>query len=380
MTRKLFARERRRLLVGAGVLAALGAGGLLVWPTDRAPLADPPPGWFLVSRASQSSTARELVAQAEDGAQHELETGIDIAYLDAAVSPDSRYLAVLKRVPRGSMPTDAVALFDRRTFRKLSEIEVQIDFQDIPTYTIVWSADGARLAVPYNYAGRTLVFGVHGGEVGLQSMLRRDHFRFHPTEPDLALYELDRPNRGSTGIGRFTPGAREQRVEVIEGASAEWSPDGAKLAYVTGSRARGRQVVVRDEAARAVIATLPLSPVAAAWSPDSRQLAVYASVTNDPLRIAHLVPEGLIPGWQPGAEEPALIVYDTAARRSVTIKELPAGFRLARLQWAGADWLLMTAARADQSFAVDRRGERRRPLPVLDDFTQLLAWLPEKSA
>ncbi|MDZ4718694.1 MAG: hypothetical protein SH847_09580 [Roseiflexaceae bacterium] len=174
MAHRTFPRRRRSLIIGAGVLAVASAGGLLAWnASDHVPLMDIPRGWYLLSRPGPSAGERQLVALHNQGmAEHLLETEVGTTFLSAAVAPDGRSFALLKRVMRGSMPTDAVGLYDNQTFRRLAVVEVQIAFQRVPTFSIGWSADTTQLAVPYDNAGRTLIFGVNGAcKLSLQSMV-----------------------------------------------------------------------------------------------------------------------------------------------------------------------------------------------------------------
>jgi hypothetical protein len=377
MKNRPFSPSRRSFITVGGALLAAGAGVWSWQSTDRSPLSELPAGSLLVVRSGRSDRERRLVAR--DSRSHderEIEVGIDVAYQDAALSPDGRYLAVLKRMPRGSMPTDAVALYDWRSLRRLSETEVQIPFQNVPTYTIGWSADGTRLAVPYNNAGRTLLFAVRdGGQVGLTSMLRGARFRFHPRQSDLAL-EM----RGSREIRllQIADSTPERAVDTFAGADAEWSPDGSMIAYVaqrTGGRAA---LVIREERSRRTLAAIETKVQAHVWSPNSRRLAVYCSHVSDPLRLAGFVPHDIIPGRRLFVAEPRLLVYDTATRRTTSVVDLPQGFQLAHLQWLSSDWLLVVAFRSAMSFITDRRGESRYPVPALDDFTPLLTWLPAR--
>ena len=62
---------------------------------------------------------------------------------------------------------------------------------------------------------------------------------------------------------------------------------------------------------------------------------------------------------------------------TITIDHLRAGFQLAYLQWLNSDWLLVVDVRAKQSFITDRRGEQRTPVTALDDYTQLIRWIPQ---
>jgi hypothetical protein len=309
-----------------------------------------------------------------------LETEIGTIFLSAAISPDARYLALLKRVMRGSMPTDAVGLYDCQTFQRIAVIEVQIAFQRVPTFTIAWSADGTHLVVPYNVAGRTLFFGVNGTHtLSLQSIAEHASFQFHPIHADIALYATMPPAPNQVSIVQIVGGLHEQLIETMSGTDAQWSPDGTKLAYLGAMGTQGHDgLIIRDEATKQ-IRSVPVPVQDWAWSPDSRRLAVYCLARNDPLNIGTLLPPNAIPGWQLGALEPRLLIYDAAIGGAIMIGQLRQGFQLAHLQWLNRDWLLVMDVQAKFSFMTDRRGEQRIPVTALTDFTPLILWMAQVS-
>jgi hypothetical protein len=367
--------NRRSLLIGTGALIA-GAGGLLASNGDIAPLGVAPPGWYLISRVGASSRERQLVAYHTES--HEVRTlSIEqgTAFLSAALSPDGRSFALLKRVTRGSMPTDSVEIYDLASFNRRASVEVQIAFQRTPTFTIGWSADASHIAVSYDLTNRTLLFRIRSaGSLGLQAMLDYGSFRYHPTRPDLALYtSADAPDQ--TQIGQLVSDVQLQPQETIDGIAALWSPDGSKLAYQQNTPA-GQALVVRDETTRQQD-TLAIQPKLKAWAPDGSRLLVYGLVSNDTLQIAKFIPPNLIPGWRPGAFVPRLVVYDPANSATRSLPELRPGFQPAHLQWLHRDWLLVVDVKAKQSFLSDRRGGQRLPVDMLDDYTPMLRWLPQ---
>jgi hypothetical protein len=365
--------RRRALLAAGGALTA----GILGWSATRpgAP-ALLPQGWYIVIRAGQSANLRQLVALgAPAHAERRIDAGMDVRYLAFAASPDGRWLAVLKRVPRGSMPNDAIAIFDRRSLRRQSEVGVEIPFQSSPTYSLSWSADGARLAVPYNIAGRTLLFSISpAGRIALNAMGEYAYFRFHPVQANVAASEQRSASGDSTTIFEFVPGARERPLETVSGAEASWSPDGSRLAYLSG-RGAAQTLDVRVLASGQVATSLPLRPIAKAWSPDSTRLAVYADVVSDPLHLHGIIPDGMLPGYPRSTPAPQLSVHDLASGASYATRNLPRGFELARLQWLDQNWLLVAAAQNGMSFVTDRQLGRRLPITEWVGVAPLLGWL-----
>ncbi len=362
--------SRRRVLVAA---AGLGAAGVAGWAASRPEAAAPvPPGWYLAGQARPGSDGRRLVARAAPGANEQvIDGGLGVQYLAVAASPDNRFFAVLKRVPRGSMPSDNVSVYDRRTFKRLSGADVEIPFQSEPTYAIGWSADSARLAVPYNTAARTLIFGVNqAGKISVSALLDHAHLRFHPTDPERIITESARSAAPETRVISMRAGQNEQVLDVIAGADASWSPDGLAVAYTTGTG-----LVIRDETTRAVVRTLPLRSYGHAWSPDSRHLVVYTEMRRDPLGLAALLPDGIVPGLNLSQLLPCLLVYERATGATRVLFDVPARAAYVAVHWLDGQWLLVCALQAERSFLVDSTLQHRRPSDVAVDTATFLAWL-----
>ena len=76
------------------------------------------------------------------------------------------------------------------------------------------------------------------------------------------------------------------------GASPRWSPDGARVAFITGEGDRA-QLFVRWVATGAVarITDLPGDTGALAWSPDGRRLALVATVPGEGMRLGSAPPK-----------------------------------------------------------------------------------------
>lgn len=375
MGQSRFSRGRRSLILGGAACAAAGGFGWAWAEADHSLLAERPHGQLLITRLEPNGRGRQLVAR-DSHTQEERELALEggTAFLSVATAPDRQTLAILKRVTRGSMPTDSITLYERATLRQLAEVEVQIAFQRVPTFSIGWSADLARLAVPYNNASRTLIFGVGSRKVALQAMIDRAYYQYHPTRANVALHEMSPPAPKQIAIIEIAADGIERQIELIEGSEAQWSPNGAWLAY-TSQRGTRPALVIRDEATRAAAVTLHTQTAATAWSPDSRRLAVYGMAPNDPLGIGRYIPKGVLPGYRPGVIEPSLFIYDTIARRSIPLGPLPPRFQLARLLWMSDDWLLVAGVSTASSFLTDRRGEQRLPITALDDFSPILAWV-----
>ena len=84
-------------------------------------------------------------------------------------------------------------------------------------------------------------------------------------------------------------------------SSPRWSPDGARLAYVSSAEGRGPELYVRwlDTGQTALLSNLQSAPGSLAWSPDGTQLAFTALVKSatEPLAKPPAKPEGA--EWAP---------------------------------------------------------------------------------
>ncbi len=380
MAHNAFKLGRRSLIAGTGAMIATGTTGLWAWNrSDHTPLTDVPPGWYLLSRSGSNDGERQLVVRHNQRVvEHVLEIEFGTRFLSAAISPDARTLALLKRVPRGSMPTDAVALYNIQTFQRISVVEMQIAFQRIPTFNIGWSADGVHLTVSYDLAERTLLFRVNRDrKLSLQSMLEHASFQFHPTRADIALYTATPPAPSQVNVVQLMSDNHEQPIETFAGMDPQWSTDGTKLAYLDALGPNGTQrLIIRDESTKQAKALL-VEAERLAWSPDSRRLAIYGLVHTDPLSIRQLLPANILPNWQLSTNQPRLLIYDTTSANLRSVDPLRKGFQLAHLQWLNPDWLLTIDVQAKQSFMIDRRGEQRLLVTELDDYTPLLRWIPQ---
>jgi hypothetical protein len=370
--------SRRSILIGTGGLIVTAAGGLLGWNSlDTAPIAAVPAGWYLISRYGPGDRERQLIVwHSYSLEQRVLEVEVGTNFLNAVLSPDRHQLAVLKRVTRGSMPTDAIALYNSQTFERTAMVEVQIAFQRSPTFTIGWSADAQHIAVSYDMSGRTLLFRVRSSrEIVLKAMLDHASFQYHPILPDTALYVA--ASSSQIRIVQFMHDNQERVLEHFSGTNARWNIDGSRVSYQEELGARGGQRLVVRNLATGVTRALPVQVKAKTWSPDGQHLAVYCLASNDQFHLGKLLPANFIPGWRPGALEPRLLVYDSTSGSVRTITHLRPGFQLAHLQWLHPDWLLVGDVQAKQSFLTDRRGEQRTLITMMDNFTPLLRWLPQ---
>jgi acylaminoacyl-peptidase len=138
-------------------------------------------------------------------------------------------------------------------------------------------------------------------------------------------------------------------------SSPRWSPEGDRLAYVTGVPGRGSQLHIRwmDTGQTAVISNVRHSPNAISWSPDGRYLAfvMFVPDDNEPLAQPPAAPEGA--DWAPGAR---------------VIETMPYRFD-------GAGYL---ETGRDHIFIVSAEGGTPRQLTDGDfDHGGPLAWMPD---
>jgi len=117
-----------------------------------------------------------------------------------------------------------------------------------------------------------------------------DHVRLSPTG-DRVAYQVawadveERQNRGRVVIRSVEPGGpeREIRPDARRDHSPEWSPDGARIAFL-GRRGPRDQVFVApaDGGEAQQLTMVPEGVLSAAWSPDGRTIAFLARVLGDP--------------------------------------------------------------------------------------------------
>ncbi len=106
-------------------------------------------------------------------------------------------------------------------------------------------------------------------------------------------------------------------------SSPRWSPDGSRLAYLTGADQRGPELHVRwlDTGQTALLSNLPTAPDNLSWSPDGKQIAFTALVRSAAASLtdAPAKPEGA--DWAPPA-----IVIESLKYRADGQGYLEAGF------------------------------------------------------
>jgi acylaminoacyl-peptidase len=118
-----------------------------------------------------------------------------------------------------------------------------------------------------------------------------DHVRLSPSGDRIA-FEMSwadaeaRQNRGRVMVGSTEPGAPEAaelRADAQRDRSPEWSPDGARIAFLGRRGARDQLFVAPADGGDAVqLTVIPDGVLALQWSPDGASLAFTARVVGDP--------------------------------------------------------------------------------------------------
>ena len=107
-----------------------------------------------------------------------------------------------------------------------------------------------------------------------------------------------------------------QQTPLVAGpgshGGARWSPDGARLAYISTADGGGAQIYVRWMAsgATARVTALPATPQSIAWSPDGTKLAYLLNVAEPAPTLGALAaakPEGA--QWAPPLQVITKLVY-----------------------------------------------------------------------
>ncbi|GAB4130507.1 MAG: hypothetical protein Fur005_48680 [Roseiflexaceae bacterium] len=370
-------KNRRSLLLGGGACTLAGLiGGFSLNRSWLDPISAQPSGVLLLSRLSQNGRGRLLIAyDPATNTERELEAESGTSFLSIVPAPDQQHVALLKRISRGSMPTDSIVVYDRATLTKRALVETQIAFQRVPTYMLSWEANMRRVAVPYNNAGRTLIYNVRPEQIGLHGMFDRAFFQFHPTNAGVALYESSSDAEIAV-IGEALT-EHEHPIEQIAGMEARWSPNGQWLAYQSKPSKQANQgsaLIIRNEQHPSEQRELALKPLFKVWSPDSRSMALYSLGKSDPLGIGRYLTREWLPGYQPNRIAPHLLTYDPVRNELNSIGAIPAGFQIAKLLWLNQDWLLVASVNPHESFLIDRHGQHQQRL-LINESSPILAWI-----
>jgi dipeptidyl aminopeptidase/acylaminoacyl peptidase len=120
----------------------------------------------------------------------------------------------------------------------------------------------------------------------------------------------DRPRRNLWMVNADGTNNRPVRSEARSFSSPRWSPDGARLAYVSAAEG-SPQLYVRwmDSGQTALLTNLVESPDSIAWSPDGKSIAFTQLVPSDkpPLAVPPPKPEGAT--WAPPVKVIDSVVY-----------------------------------------------------------------------
>lgn len=159
-----------------------------------------------------------------------------------------------------------------------------------------WSPDGKRLAFLSSREGRDRVYVMNADGTHLQALTGP------PAEPP------------PTGLPPpADAGASPQPPRLPEESQPVWSPDGTRLAYITGGAGTKARIWVADVATGACTALTggTHTDEAPAWSPDGRYLAFMSARVGEPeiylmradgtgqTRLTHAKGADWLPSWIP---------------------------------------------------------------------------------
>jgi dipeptidyl aminopeptidase/acylaminoacyl peptidase len=190
-----------------------------------------------------------------------------------------------------------------------------------------------------------------------------DHVRLSPSG-DRVAYQVTwadaeiRQNQGRVMVAGTQPGApaRELRADVRRDHAPEWSPDGARLAFLARRGARDQLVVAPADGGEAVpLTAIPDGVLAACWAPDARRLAFLARVVGDPDEVV---------------DDPRPPEGEEQARR-------PPIARVARTLAYKRDGVGYLDGRQSHLFVVEADGGEPRPLTAGGWSVEGFDWAPD---
>ena len=285
------------LLAGVGRTPIGGNGRIMFYRTDAARTTDAP---FMVDPDGSDETALH-----------------DGGLLPGIWSPDVSRLAVRHLVPDPSPQPGAetawirpaVVNADGSGFKVLDaypDRKMQLD-------PIAWSRDGSRI---YVYSGGEDVIKADMGLYTVRSSDGGDLMRVLSTPPGYNDHVAVSPdgsrilvnrstsnldgtlfvvNVDGSGTHQLTPSsAHAVDLQFFDGISAEWSPDGSKVAFCAFVDSNGSTalfVVGADGAHRQQIVPTATGAVSAQWSPDGTLIA-FTSESGPDNQIAVIHPDG----------------------------------------------------------------------------------------
>jgi Tol biopolymer transport system component len=249
--------------------------------------------------------------------------------VELAWSPDGRWLAYLVDTNRHGAQAMHVARVDRVVQRQVVSVP-----EGAQLYWLRWSPDSKQLAVRESDEANRSMTWVSAAN-GLS--VRRFEGGFDDWSPDGSRFLLDKQGGSITVVASRT---RAERF-LVQGYSARWSPNGARIAF----SATTRRSVCTSEARVFSVDTsgggrLQLGPdsfpfsqqVIAGWARDSSRVAYYDHSTFgcSPAKGAFLAPadgsrqvtplgdDASDVAWSPGGRRLAVRDYGTGDLRIMT--------------------------------------------------------------
>ena len=140
-------------------------------------------------------------------------------------------------------------------------IYISVDKEDASLYEVAVSGKSAPVLI------------TKCGKVGKNTVL--NPAAFSPDGANIAYVKLDTEFKNQN-IYIYSTGTKQEKqltTEGFVGSGLAWSPDGAKLSYISPGKGKGYSVYVRDiSSGVATEIVTAVTPLGVSWSPDSKRL------------------------------------------------------------------------------------------------------------